>query len=59
MRHTVPTPRSFASKRPIVLALLLGSAACDVPNFEGPQIQTSAAGLLHPERGIPAAAHVP
>ena len=40
MRHTVPTPRLFASKRPIVLALLLGSAACDVPNFEGPQIQT-------------------
>jgi hypothetical protein len=40
MRHTVPTPRTFAPKRFTALALLLGSAACEVPNFEGPQIQS-------------------
>jgi len=35
MRHTVPTPSAFAPRRLIVLALLIGSAACEVPNFEG------------------------
>ena len=40
MRHPVPTPRAFRSQRLIVLTLLLGVAACDVPAFEGPQIQS-------------------
>jgi hypothetical protein len=33
MRHTVFAPRAFVSKRLVVLAVLLGSAACEVPNF--------------------------
>ena len=40
MRPTAPTPRAFRSQRFIVLALLLASTACEIPNFQGPQIQS-------------------
>ena len=40
MRHTVPTPRAFGSPRLVVLVLVLASAACDMPTFEGAQIQS-------------------
>ena len=40
MRHAAPTSRAFKSPRLIVLALLLGVGACDVPAFEGPRIQS-------------------
>jgi hypothetical protein len=33
MRHTAFSPRAFASTRLVVLAMLLGSAVCEVPNF--------------------------
>ena len=53
-RHTATNPRSCASQR-LVLALLVGSAACDVPAFEGgvsnPRLRPSTCSRTHTSSG--------
>ncbi|HIF24370.1 MAG TPA: hypothetical protein EYQ27_21290 [Gemmatimonadetes bacterium] len=39
MRSTAPRLTWLGPQRLIVLALLLGPAACDIPGFDGPQVQ--------------------
>ena len=55
MRSTAPRLSWLGPQRLIVLALLLGPAACDIPRFDGPQIQGSPPGSAPPGDADPPA----
>jgi hypothetical protein len=55
MRSTAPRLTWLGPQRLIVLALLLGPAACDIPGFDGPQIQGPPPGGAPPGDADPPA----